>query len=149
MTKILVIEDELFIRENIVDCLEAEDFEVFSTENNSRLLKQAKLMKQYYDEQQKTKILKQKIKELEELQIKDKLSREYEQALLKISTAINLVKKIQPKPEDSSNVSLTERNLQTIRESCAAEIAMIRQLPHLEAQLCSKNKMLSLILQRF
>ncbi len=33
MTKILVIEDELFVRENIVDLLEAEEFEVFSTEN--------------------------------------------------------------------------------------------------------------------
>ena len=33
MTKILVIEDELFVRENIVELLEAEDFEVFSTEN--------------------------------------------------------------------------------------------------------------------
>ncbi|WP_036481419.1 response regulator transcription factor [Myxosarcina sp. GI1] len=33
MTKILVIEDELFVRENITELLEAEDFEVFSTEN--------------------------------------------------------------------------------------------------------------------
>ena len=33
MTKILIVEDELFVRENIVDLLEAEDFEVFSTEN--------------------------------------------------------------------------------------------------------------------
>ena len=33
MTKILVIEDELFVRENIVELLEAEDFEVFNTDN--------------------------------------------------------------------------------------------------------------------
>ena len=33
MTKILIVEDELFVRENIVDLLEAEDFDVFSTEN--------------------------------------------------------------------------------------------------------------------
>ena len=33
MTKNLVIEDELFVRENIVELLESEDFEVFSTEN--------------------------------------------------------------------------------------------------------------------
>jgi DNA-binding response OmpR family regulator len=33
MTKILVIEDELAVRENIVDLLEAEGFEVYSTEN--------------------------------------------------------------------------------------------------------------------
>jgi len=33
MTKILVIEDELFVRENIVELLEEEGFEVFSTEN--------------------------------------------------------------------------------------------------------------------
>ena len=33
MTKILVIEDELAIRENITELLEAEEFEVFSTAN--------------------------------------------------------------------------------------------------------------------
>ena len=68
---------------------------------------------------------------------------------LAILESENLVKKIQPKPEDSSTVSLTQRNLQTIRETCVAEIAMIKQLPHLEAQLCSKNKLLSLILQSY
>ncbi|MEM8778514.1 MAG: response regulator [Cyanobacteria bacterium P01_G01_bin.49] len=33
MKKILVIEDELSVRENLVDLLEAEDYQVFSTEN--------------------------------------------------------------------------------------------------------------------
>ena len=33
MKKILVIEDELSVRENIVDLLEAEDFDVFCTEH--------------------------------------------------------------------------------------------------------------------
>ncbi len=33
MTKLLVIEDELFVREGITELLEAEDYEVFSTEN--------------------------------------------------------------------------------------------------------------------
>ena len=225
MTKILVIEDELFVRENIVDLLEAEDFEVFSTENgilgilwaqenipdlvicdvmmpemsghdvlaemrelpettlipfifltamadkgdirhgmelgaddyltkpftrdellnaiDSRLLKQAKLMKQYYDEHQRTKVLEQKIKELEQLQIKDKLSQEYQQALLKISTAVNLIGKIQ----SGQNRSLSEPNLQMIRETCAAEIALLKQLPDWEAQICAKNKVFSSILQ--
>ncbi|MDJ0592344.1 MAG: response regulator [Pleurocapsa sp. MO_226.B13] len=227
MTKILVIEDELFVRENIVDLLEAEDFEVFSTENgilgilwarenlpdlvicdvmmpemsghdvlaemrelpetsltpfifltamadkddirhgmelgaddyltkpftrdellnaiDSRLLKQAKLMKQYHDEHQRTKVLEQKIKELEQLQIKDKLSQEYQQALLKISTAVNLIGKIQ----SGQNRSLTEQNLQMIRETCAAEIALLKQLPDLEAQIRAKNKVFSSILQNY
>lgn len=225
MTKILVIEDELFVRENIVDLLEAEDFEVFSTENgilgilwaqenipdlvicdvmmpemsghdvlaemrelpetmlipfifltamadkgdirhgmelgaddyltkpftrdellnaiSSRLLKQAQLMKQYHDEHQRTKVLEQKIKELEQLQIKDKLSQEYQQALLKISTAVNLIGKIR----FGKNHSLTERNLQMIREICAAEITLLKQFPELEAQICSKNKVFASILR--
>ena len=33
MIKLLVIEDELFVRESITELLEAEDYEVFSTEN--------------------------------------------------------------------------------------------------------------------
>ncbi|BAU65065.1 response regulator receiver, CheY-like protein [Stanieria sp. NIES-3757] len=33
MKKILVIEDELFVRENLTELLEAEDFKVYSTEN--------------------------------------------------------------------------------------------------------------------
>ncbi len=222
MTKILVIEDELFVRENIVDLLEAEDFEVFSTENGilgilwaqenlpdlvicdvmmpeinghdvlaemrdlpdteltpfifltamadkddirhgmelgaddyltkpftreelltaitSRLLKQAKLMKQYNEEQQKTKALEQKVKELEALKIKDELSQELQQALLKINTAINLVQKIQPGQK-------RDRNLKIIQETCAAEIALIRQVPALKSRICAKNQALALILQ--
>ena len=222
MTKVLVIEDELFVRENIVDLLEAEDFEVFSTENgilgilwaqdnlpnlvicdvmmpemsghdvlaemrdlpatsltpfifltamsdkgdirhgmelgaddyltkpftkdellsaiDSRLLKQAKLMKQYHDERQRAEALEQKIEELKELQVKDKLSREYQQALLKINTAIKLIKKIQPGQK-------RDRHLQIIRETCAEDIALLKQLPNLQAQICAKNSALSLIFQ--
>ncbi len=160
MTKILVIEDELFVRENIVELLEAEDFEVFSTENgilgilwaqdnrpdlvicdvmmpemngydvlaemrqlptialtpfifltamadkkdirygmelgaddyltkpftrtellnaiNARLAKQEKLMKQYNEEHQRAEALEQKIKELEQLQIQEEISQEFD-----------------------------------------------------------------------
>ncbi|MGF1589053.1 MAG: response regulator transcription factor [Pleurocapsa sp.] len=222
MTKILVIEDELFVRENIVDLLEAEEFEVFSTENGilgilwaqenlpdlvicdvmmpeinghdvlaemrdlpdteltpfifltamadkddirhgmelgaddyltkpftreelltaitSRLLKQAKLMKQYNEEQQKTKILEQKVKELEALKIQDELSQEFQQALLKINTAINLIQKIQPGQK-------RDRNLKIIQETCAAEIALIKQVPGLKSKICAQNQALALILQ--
>ncbi len=222
MTKILVIEDELFVRENIVDLLEAEDFEVFSTENGilgilwaqenipdlvicdvmmpeinghdvlaemrdlpnteltpfifltamadrgdirhgmelgaddyltkpftredllnaitSRLLKQAKLMKQYNEEQQKTKVLEQKVRELEALRIEDELSQEFQRALLKINTAINLIKKIQPGQK-------RDRNLQIIRSTCAAEIALIGQAPELKSKICAQNQALALILQ--
>ena len=225
MTKILVIEDELFVRENIVDLLEAEEFEVFSTENgilgilwaqenipdlvicdvmmpqmsghdvlaemrelpetmlipfifltamadkgdirhgmelgaddyltkpftrdellsaiDSRLLKQAQLMKQYHDEHQKTKALEQKVKELEALQIKNKLSQEYQQALLKISTAVNLIRKIHL----GANPTLTKSNIKMIRETCAREIALLKEQPDLKAQICSKNQVFSLILQ--
>ncbi len=109
----------------------------------SRLLKQAKLMKQYHQEHQRTKVLEQKIKELEQLQIKDKLSQEYQQALLKISTAVDLIGKIY----SGQNRTLTEPNLQMIRETCAAEIALLKQLPDLEAQICAKNKVFSSILR--
>jgi two-component system, OmpR family, alkaline phosphatase synthesis response regulator PhoP len=220
MTKILVIEDELFVRENIVDLLEAEDFEVFSTDNGilgilwaqenlpdlvicdvmmpeinghdvlaemrelpataltpfifltamadkgdirhgmelgaddyltkpftreellgtieSRLLKQAKLMKQYHDERQRNQILEEKVKQLEQLQIQEDLSQEYQQALLKINTAINLIQKIQPGQKG-------DRYLQLIRETCAAEIALLKQVPNLSTRI--QNQALALILQ--
>lgn len=220
MTKILVIEDELYVRENIVDLLEAEDFEVFSTENgilgilwaqenlpdlvicdvmmpeinghdvlaemrelpnieltpfifltamankddirhgmelgaddyltkpftrdellnaiSSRLLKQAKLMKQYHEEHQKAKILEQKIERLEALQVQDNLSQELQQALLKINTAINLIDKIQPGQK-------RDRNLKAIKNLCATEIAVLEKYPEVKNRICSKNSTLSLI----
>ena len=222
MTKILVIEDELNVRENIVDLLEAEDFEVFSTENGilgimwaqenvpdlvisdvmmpgmngyevlaqmrelpnteltpfifltamsdkddirqgmelgaddyltkpftrdellnsitSRLLRQAKLMKQYNEEHQKAKALRQKVKELEALQIKEELSQEIQQAVLKINTATKLITKIQPGQK-------RDRNLKIIQQTCAAEIALIQQDPDLKSKICSQNQILTQILQ--
>ena len=222
MTKILVIEDELFVRENIVELLEAEDFEVFSTENgilgilwaqanlpdlvicdvmmpeinghevlaemrelpettltpfifltamadkgdirhgmelgaddyltkpftreellnaiDSRLIKQAKLVKQYNDEHQRVQALEQKVKELEQIHIHEEISQEYQQALLKINTAINLIKKIQPGQK-------RDRNLKIIQETCAEEIALLKQVPNIYAQIKSQNNALSLILQ--
>ena len=222
MTKILVIEDELNVRENIVDLLEAEDFEVFSTENGilgilwaqenvpdlvisdvmmpgmnghevlaemrelpnteltpfifltamsdkddirqgmelgaddyltkpftrdellnsitSRLLRQAKLMKQYNEEHQKAKALRQRVKELEALHIKEELSQEIQQALLKINTATKLITKIQPGQK-------RDRNLQIIRQTCAAEIALIQQNRDLKVKICSQNQILNKILQ--
>ena len=210
MTKILVIEDELFVRENIVELLEAEDFEVFSTEKgilgilwaqnnipdmvicdvmmpemnghevldvmrnlpslaltpfifltamadkgdirhgmelgaddyltkpftrtellntiNSRLAKQEKLMKQYSEEHQRAEVLEKKVKELEQLQIQKELSQEYQQALLKINTAINLIQKIQPGEN-------RDRNLKIIQENYAEEIALLKQIPDLYAQI--------------
>ena len=221
MTKILVIEDELNVRENIVDLLEAEDFEVFSTENGilgilwaqenvpdlvisdvmmpgmnghevlaemrelpntelipfifltamsdkddirrgmelgaddyltkpftrdellnaitSRLLRQAKLMKQYNEEHQKAKALRQRVKELEALHIKDELSQEIQQALLKINTATKLITKIQPGQK-------RDRNLKIIQQTCAAEIALIQQDPDLKSKICSQNQILNLIM---
>lgn len=218
MTKILVIEDELFVRENIVELLESEDFEVFSTENgilgilwaqenipdlvicdvmmpeingyevlaemrelpmtsltpfifltamadkgdirqgmelgaddyltkpftreellgaiHSRLAKQAKLMQQYDREHQRAEALEQRVQELEKLQIQDEISHEYQEALLKINTAVNLIKKIQPGQK-------RDRNLRIIQETCAREISLLKQIPNLE----SENTALSLILQ--
>ena len=218
MSKILVIEDELFVRENIVELLEAEDFEVFSTENGilgilwaqenipdlvicdvmmpeingyevlaemrelpmtsltpfifltamadkgdirqgmelgaddyltkpftreellgaiySRLAKQAKLMQQYAQEHQRAKALEQRVQELEQLQIKEEISHEYQEALLKINTAVNLIKKIQPGQK-------RDRNLRIIQETCAKEISLLKQIPNLD----SGNPALSLILQ--
>jgi two-component system, OmpR family, alkaline phosphatase synthesis response regulator PhoP len=230
MTKILVIEDELFVRENIVDLLEAEDFEVFSTENgilgilwaqdnlpdlvicdvmmpeisghdvlaemrelpataltpfifvtamsdkgdirhgmelgaddyltkpftrdellsaiDSRLLKQAKLMKQYNDEHQRAEALAQKIKELEQLQLKEEISQEYQQALFKINTAINLIQKIQSgQKRDYPSGTLSDRYLKIVQSTCIEEIALLKQVPNLSAQLQAQNNTLSLILQ--
>lgn len=222
MSKILVIEDELFVRENIVDLLEAEDFEVFSTENgilgilwaqentpdlvicdvmmpemsghdvlaemreipetsltpfifltamsdkgdirhgmelgaddyltkpftrddlltaiDTRLLKHAKLMKQYHDERQKVRDLEEEVRELKELRVEDKLSSEYQQALTKIDTAIKLVGKIQPGQK-------RDRNIQFIRETCAREIEILRQNRDLKERISTKNQTLASILQ--
>ena len=218
MTKILVIEDELFVRENIVELLEAEDFAVFSTENgilgilwaqenipdlvicdvmmpemngyevlsemrelpmtsltpfifltamsdkgdirqgmelgaddyltkpftreellgaiHTRLVKQEKLRQQYDRERQRAEILEQRVKELEQWQIKEEISHEYQEALLKINTAVNLIKKIQPGQK-------RDRNLRIIQETCAKEISLLKQIPNLD----SENPALSLILQ--
>ena len=222
MTKILLIEDELFVRENIVDLLEAEDFEVFSTENgilgilwaqenqpdlvicdvmmpeisghdvleemreipettltpfifltamsdkgdirhgmelgaddyltkpftrdellnaiSSRLLKHAHLMKQFNEEHLKTKALEKKIKELEILKTKSELSKELQQALLKINTAVNLINKIQPGQK-------RDRNFKIIQQTCKAEIALLRKYPSLKSRISSKNLIMSLVLQ--
>ncbi|MGD1921378.1 MAG: response regulator transcription factor [Pleurocapsa sp.] len=220
MAKILVIEDELSIRENIVDLLEAEEFEVFSTSNgilgilwakenkpdlvicdvmmpeisghevleeireipetmltpfifltamsdkedirngmelgaddyltkpftrqellnaiDSRLLRQAKLMKQYNDEHQRAKILEQRIKELEELQIQDEISQKYLEALLKINTAVNLIKKIKPGQK-------RDRNLRNIKENYTNEISLLKLIPNIE-EIYARNQPLSMIL---
>ena len=222
MTKILVIEDELFVRENIVDLLESEEFEVFSTDNgilailwaqenspdlvicdvmmpeinghevlaemrelpttiltpfifltamadkkdirhgmelgaddyltkpftreellsaiDSRLIKQARLMKQYDEEQQRVQALEQKVKQLEQFQLQQEISQEYKQALLKINTAINLIQKIQPGQK-------RDRHLKIIQETCAKEIALLKQIPNLQTKIQSQNKALFLTLQ--
>ena len=222
MTKILVIEDELFVRENIVDLLEAEDFEVFSTENgilgilwaqenlpdliicdvmmpeinghdvleemrelpetsltpfifltamsdkgdirhgmelgaddyltkpftrnellsaiSSRLLKHAKLMKQYNEEHLKTRVLEQKVKKLEILKTKSELSHELQQALLKIHTAVSLINKIQPGQKQ-------DRNLKIIKQTCKKEIDLLKKYPTLKNRISSKNLIMSLVLQ--
>lgn len=222
MTKVLVIEDEMFVRENIVDLLEAEDFEVFSTENgilgvlwaqenepdlvicdvmmpeisghdvlaemrelpetsltpfifltamsdkgdirhgmelgaddyltkpftraellnaiSTRLLKQAHLMKQYHDEHERAEVLEQRVKNLEELQTKEKLTREYQQALLKIDTAFKLISKM-----DSGQKR--DRYIPIIKQACAKEIALLKQVPSLEKRICSKDTMLAMVFQ--
>ena len=222
MTKILVIEDELFVRENIVDLLEAEDFEVFSTANgilgilwaqdnepdlvicdvmmpeisghdvlaemrelpktaltpfifltamsgkgdirhgmelgaddyltkpftrdellnaiSTRLLKHAHLMKQYHDEHQRAEDLEQRVKNLEALQTEEKLKLEYKQALLKIDTAFKLISKM-----DSGQKR--DRYIPIIKQACAKEIALLKQVPSLEKRICSENTMLALVFQ--
>lgn len=222
MTKILVIEDELFVRENIVDLLEAEDFEVFSTENgilgilwakdnlpdliicdvmmpeisgheileeirelpetwltpfvfltamsdkgdirrgmelgaddyltkpftrdellsaiSSRLLKHAKIMKQYSEEHQKVKILERQLKEIKELHIQHELSQEYQQALSKINTAIKLINKIQPGQK-------RDRTIAIVKQTCSQDIATLKKHPSLEAKIRSMNKTLATIFQ--
>ena len=222
MTKILVIEDELFVRENIVDLLEAEDFEVFSTENgvlgilwaydnqpdlvlcdvmmpemsghdvlsemrelptttltpfifltamadkgdirhaielgaddyltkpftrkellgaiHSRLARQEKLMKQYNEEHQRAIALEEKVRQLEQLQVKQEISQEYQQALIKIKTAINLIKKIRP-------CQSQDRSLKFIQEACTEEITLLKQIPNIQEQIDADNTMLSVVLQ--
>ena len=222
MAKILVIEDELFIRENIVELLEAEGHAVFSTDNgilgilwakenkpdlvicdvmmpeisghevltemreipetalipfifltalsdkndirtgmelgaddyltkpftrkellnaiDSRLLKQAKLMKQYNEEYQRAQILEQKVEELQRLQSKYKISQEYQQALLKIDTAINLILKIYPAEK-------LEHNLKMIQGIYSEEISLLKKIPYLE-EICLTNTTLSSILEK-
>jgi len=220
MAKILVIEDELSIRENIIEFLEAEDFEVLGTSNGilgilwatehtpdlvicdvmmpeigghqvlaemreipetsltpfifltamsnkedirqgmelgaddyltkpftrkellsaiySRLLRHARFMKEYNDEHQRAKILEQKVKVLEQLQVQDKISQKYLQALLRINTAVNVINKIQPKQKQDCNLKI-------VHESYAKEIALLKQMPNLE-EIISKNRSLSSIL---
>jgi len=220
MPKILIIEDELAIRENIAELLEAEEFEVFSTDNgilgvlwakenipdlvicdvmmpeisghevlaqmreipetsltpfifltamsdkkdirngmelgaddyitkpfmrsellsaiDSRLLKQAKLLKQHDDKDRQIKILEERVKELEQLQLNNQMSQKYLEALLKINTAVNLINKIEPEQK-------RERNLKTIQEVYQKEISLLKQIPNIE-KLYPKNKSLSLIL---
>lgn len=222
MTKILVIEDELFVRENIVDLLEAEDFEVFSTENgvlailwaqenqpdlvicdvmmpeinghdvleemreipetsltpfifltamsdkgdirqgmelgaddyltkpftrdellsaiSSRLLKHAKVMKQYNDEHQKVEILERQLKEIKELHLKHELSKEYQQALSKINTAIKLIDKIQPGQK-------RDRAIAIVKQICSGDITILKKRPSIEAKIRSMNQTLAMILQ--
>ena len=219
MTKILVIEDELAIRENITELLEAEDFEVFSTANgilgilwakenipdlvicdvmmpeisghevleemreipqtslmpfifltamsdkqdirkgmklgaddyltkpftrseilsaiDARLLRQAQLMKQYNEERQRAKILEQKLKELESIQLEEEISQKYLQALLKINTAVDLIKKIKPEQESG-------RNLHIIQQAYTKEISLLKEVPNLK-EICAKNKDLASI----
>ena len=222
MTKVLVIEDELFVRENIVDLLEAEDFEVFSTENgilavlwaqeyepdlvicdvmmpeisghevleemrdfpatsltpfifltamsdqedirhgmelgaddyltkpftrdellnaiSTRLLKHAHLMKQYHDEHKRAENLEQRVKNLEALQTEEKLTREYQQALLKIDTAFKLIGKMNSEQKRDRYISI-------IRQACAEEITLLKKVSGLEEKICSGNAMMALILQ--
>ncbi len=220
MTKILIIEDELPIRENIAELLEAEDFEVFSTDSgilgilwakentpdlvicdvmmpemsghevleqmreipetsltpfifltamsdkkdirnamelgaddyitkpftrkellssiDSRLLKQARFLKHYDDKDRQIKILEERVKELEQLQLNDRISQKYLEALLKINTAVNLINKIEPQPK-------RDRNLKTIQEVYKQEISLLKQIPNIE-KLYPKNQSLSSIL---
>ena len=98
---------------------------------NARLAKQEKLMKQYNEEHKRVEVLEQKVKELEQLQIQKEISQEYKQALLKINTAINLIQKIQPAQK-------RDRNLKIIQEIYAGEIALLKQVPDLYAQIQSK-----------
>ena len=99
---------------------------------NARLAKQEKLMKQYNEEHKKVEVLEKKVKELEQLQIQKEISHEYKQALLKINNAVNLIQKIQPGQK-------RDRNLKIIQETYAGEIALIKQVPDLYAQIQSKT----------
>ena len=220
MPKILIIEDELAIRENIAELLEAEDFEVFSTHNgilgilwakentpdlvicdvmmpeinghevlaqmreipetsltpfifltamsdkkdirngmelgaddyitkpftrnellsaiDSRLLKQAKLLKQYDDKERQIRILEEKVQELEQLQVENQLSQKYLEALSKINTAVGLIDKVESKQK-------RDRNLKLIQEVYHKEINLLKQVPNIE-KLYPKNKSLTSIL---
>lgn len=96
-------------------------------------------MKHCADEHQQVKILEKKVKELDQLKIKYELSQKYLEALLKVNTAVNLIKKIEsPQKRD--------RNLKIIQETYAKEICLLKQIPNIE-KISSENKSLSLILQ--
>ena len=102
---------------------------------NARLAKQEKLMKQYNEEHKRVEVLEKKVKEFEQLQIQKEISQEYKQALLKIDTAINLIQKIEPGQK-------RDRNLKIIQETYAGEIALLKQVPDLYAQIQSKTTLL-------
>lgn len=58
---------------------------------------------------------------------------------MKINTAINLIKKIEPGQK-------RDRYLEIIQETCADEIALLKQIPNLDTRIQLENSSLSLIL---
>jgi hypothetical protein len=97
-------------------------------------------MKQVDDEHRKVEALEQKLQELKDLHTKQELSQEFQQALLKINTAIKLIDKIQPGQK-------RDRTIETIKQTCAEDITLLKNRPNLRSKICSMNQTMALILQ--
>ena len=214
MKKILVIEDELSVRENLVELLEAEDFKVFSTDNGilavlwtqentpdliicdvmmpeingyevleelrqmpmtasipfifltamsdkddlrrgmelgaddyltkpftreellgaiaSRLSRQEIAMQQYNAERQRAEVLQQQVRELQQQDPSKELGRELQNALLKLNTAINMLRKLDPGMQ-------RERSVKVLQEICTEEMALLKKKPNLYNLLTPEN----------
>ena len=218
MKKILVIEDEAPIRQNITELLEAEEYDVFCTDNGiigalwaqenepdliicdimmpeidgyevlkelrkvpstlltpfifltamadkndmrygmelgaddyltkpftleellgaieSRLARHEIMMQRYKNERQRAEALQTKLEELQQYansqhQLKENLPQEVQKALLKLNTAINLLKKISP-----NKISEHKKILQEI---CAEEIELFKKEPDLQNLMSLEN----------
>lgn len=214
MTKILIIEDEVSVRENLMDLLEAEDYQVFSTDNGilgilwaqdnlpdliicdvmmpeidghevlnelrslpmtasipfifltamadksdfrhgmelgaddyltkpftrdevlgaitSRLSRQEIIMEQYNRERLRAETLEKQVRKLEQREHLEDLDQVSQEALLKLSTAINLLQKLDPERS-------RDRSLSVLQEVCAEEIALFQQMPDLQGFLTAEQ----------
>lgn len=99
----------------------------------ARLERQESIMNQYKQEHQKAENLQQQIARLEHHINKFQTSQDkFNKALIKINTAVSLLKKQKPGP-------LYERKLQLLRNTCSEEMKLIKQIPNFQVLLEPEN----------